>query len=1563
MPVQSASPSAPEGEVASAGTAADAVQPWLAGSVPAGEGSGPTYPTTWPASIVQGSGPTTSLSPVLVAPKGAGLKGSISVEVVDLSAGGGFGADGRGEATKLVWESTAPADRIELPTAQPVLKQGATYAWRGRVGDGQWRGPFVISVDTVRAQNAPVDDLGGVTVNVLSGLVASTWSSPAFPGAASTLSLGVQYRPGSPATAGLPAGWTWNLPGSGPIALTTTEGAEPTSVTLLATDGSGSTFVRTETGAYVPGLSDGTPTGLASGGVLAQLSSTSWRFTAPNGTMTVFADGRAVSEWSGGLPVMALTWDEQGRLTSVTDGVEGGRVIGVSYGDGCEAGTWGGDFTAGDGLWCALNYPDGTSTQVGYVATGSGPQIGLLSSTGGVGVGLGWDSAGRLSGVRSPTATAAAATGGGAWSGADMTTQVTYDGQGRVESVTTGATQPGGDRVRRDYSYPANVSANGQLEATVRQEVVSGSAPKAVGSSIGSGVVLRVSATSERWQVTEKVGVDGLTTSLKYDAETGAMTQGTSPTGRSVSVKSDDIGVTKMVGPFLGSESQAMTTDRTLDASINDPSSGSSSSATPWTGLAATAWPKDAAGTGGVPQWWDRSVLKDGFAASFESSPAGKAGPWTAQVSGLWKVADKGDYTIDVNASSGTAVDLAVDGVRCGDATAPGKCVLPLAAGEHFVTLAIDASKADGSAAFDVRAGRDGAVQRVALSDLRPNYQVATRTRINDIAGSDEYGWQVIDNSRPWAGGADTVTGPGGRTMAYSYEPFNVAAGQFGRLTASTTPGGMVQKTDYYGVGESATDPCTGQDYPQSGLPRTVTRYDGVTITTVYDAAGLAVARSTRGDGATELSCAAYDSAGRQVLASVTAISGDLVEKTTTVRTWQDGRLTVVATTELGPGAVVGSGTTATTTVIDAAGRTVEYVDAAGTRTTFAYEPDGTLINRTTYAPGASDATVSVDLEYAAQTGWLTSLVANGKTLASVDYNEYGQPSTITYPGDVSADLAYDTAGAPEQLLLTTTGRSFDHRISRNAAGRSLSSSLEVNDDARDLITKHSWQYAYDRAGRLKTAELDVRGDKDGTGGNRSFEYSYGPGPDGCFAGAGADLDRTGGARDGERYETCHNDKGRLAWTTDPHVSGGKGKATTTYDALGRMTELAPATGDTTLSMEYASGSQARRITDTGVTTAMVVAAGALLERTVTDTTGKVTTSRYGYSGGGAPVLVLDDAGQVLDIRVPLPGGALAHLGQDSLAIDHPDLYGSALTTTVADGAAQPNANAAADSASALATRLGPYGEPLDTVPAASGPATGIGTGTGYGFQADSRNPTLDGHHDLTLSARPYHPWLGQFLTFDPVIGASTTGYGYGDGNPLDQPDTSGGESGWDYLGYVGAVIGAIVVGGGLGAVMKSSSKTGYKVAAGLVLAGGVAVTGYYAYAAITGGGSTQDKVYLTIAAAGLLVGAFGGYKLSDPPRQRIPSESSVSFDPDYLSSFNSKGTGSEDSLEALGKKANNNLVIAIDEQGNIVMPEGSQSSLNSRADSSFQPKVLKKDPLQQLMDNFARNSEDLLNA
>ena len=218
--------------------------------------------------------------------------------------------------------------------------------------------------------------------------------------------------------------------------------------------------------------------------------------------------------------------------------------------------------------------------------------------------------------------------------------------------------------------------------------------------------------------------------------------------------------------------------------------------------------------------------------------------------------------------------------------------------------------------------------------------------------------------------------------------------------------------------------------------------------------------------------------------------------------------------------------------------------------------------------------------------------------------------------------------------------------------------------------------------------------------------------------------------------------------------------------------------------------------------TTLLYAAGTLQSMTQESDDSAASTVRYGYGGAASPTFILDADLRVLDARVALPGGVLAHVdtaGGTSLTLNISDVAGAAFVTTV-DG------TAVGDTSTGLAPRLGPYGEPLATIPPSSSALSGIGPGTRYGFHAAAGNPTVTGHHDLTLTLRPYHPWLGEFLAPDPVVGASTTAYGYGDGNPVDTPDYTGGFGEWDLTAVISAGI-AVIAGISMGTAKAGSSK------------------------------------------------------------------------------------------------------------------------------------------------------------
>ncbi|MFM9134190.1 MAG: hypothetical protein ACKOT0_01930 [bacterium] len=1231
---------------------------------------------------------------------------------------------------------------------------------------------------------------------------------------------------------------------------------------LLAADGTGPTFVRSESGAYVPGLADGSVVQYALGGTLLRVGEGAWTYTAPDGSLTEFTGGRVSAEWLAGIPLAGFTWDGEGRLVTLTDGVTGGRAFSLSYGDGCAASGWSEQgFSAGDGLWCSVTYPDGQTTQAGYVQSGGKQRLALVADPGGVGESYGWDESGRLVSVRSPSVTSAAAVDA-AWGDAQYATQVAYDGEGRVASVTLGATAPDAPRVRRAYEYPSG----GDLVAQAQQLIVQGGQESPVDSSLGGGIVLRVSADNA-WRTMTSTAVDGLTGKVEYDPTTGASIGGTTPQDRRVEVRTDGEGLLReSVGPFSGDASGALRSERTLDVQVEEPERGADSPVKPWQGLASLVWP---AGGAGVPGFWDSAVLKEGLAASFDGPPAAgaPAGPWRAQATGLWRVAQSGEYDVEVSSSEAATASVSIDGVRCAGEGSGSSCRMRLAKGEHSVLVTFDVTSADGRGAFAVRAGRDGPAQ-IEVADLRPNFNMATRVQLNDKASGFDLGDTVSVTDQPWTGQPDKVVTAGGRATTYDYEATDGAAGTFGRMTGLTTPGGSTATIDYYRPDESATDPCTSASYPQAGLPKTSVRYDGVRITTVYDAAGRPVAISTEGPGISELVCTTYDAGGRVLTTQVSNSDKKVIEQTSMSRVVSDGLLTVTSTTTLGEASPVGAGETfVTTNVTNVAGQTVRSQDAAGTRVELTYAPDGTLLERSVWAPGVEgDPTLRMEYAYDPQTGRPTKVTVNGRVLATVSYDGRGQVNQVDYPGGVGLGIAYGSNGAVTTVEVTAGKRTYVSNRSRNPVGRTLASDIAVREGGK-VLTSQQWEYSYDEAGRLVKATLVTDGEDADTGGpKRVFGYDYGAVAEGCFAGAPANLDRSGGSRDGTDYQTCRDDKGRLSWTTDPHLTGGEGRAQATYDGLGRLTEL---TGAVPLRLEFASGTQVSRVAQ-GDSVATFLYAGGTLQSMTREAGGSTTTVRYGYAGTASPTFVLDGDLAVLDTRVALPGGTLAHLGPDpraadgdkQLALDFSDAGGAALVTTV-------GGTPVGDTPAALAPRLGPYGEPLAAAPAApTGDTSGIGPGTRFGFHAAAGNPTVTGHHDLTLTLRPYHPWLGEFLASDPIVAASTTAYGYGNGDPVDSPDYTGGFGDWDITGVVGAGI-AFIAGISMGTAKQGASKV--RMVGSAVLGGLGAVTAVVGVAGswIQGRDNGSSAITTMTASLGLLAFIVGGDSMRGMLMQR----------------------------------------------------------------------------------------------
>ena len=171
-------------------------------------------------------------------------------------------------------------------------------------------------------------------------------------------------------------------------------------------DGSVLAFARNTSGVWeqvtggAPGFSN----------ELRTVDASTWEFVSAQGETTRFtgASGvfRVAQTFAGGHQLSTVTWDGKQRISSVANEV--GRAVTLAYADtvsSCPSQSWTGSGWAAvpAGLVCRITYPDGTSTDIGYVSGVAGSaQIGMVKDPGEVGTALGWTSRGRLVAERGP---------------------------------------------------------------------------------------------------------------------------------------------------------------------------------------------------------------------------------------------------------------------------------------------------------------------------------------------------------------------------------------------------------------------------------------------------------------------------------------------------------------------------------------------------------------------------------------------------------------------------------------------------------------------------------------------------------------------------------------------------------------------------------------------------------------------------------------------------------------------------------------------------------------------------------------------------------------------------------------------------------------------------------------------------------------------------------------------------------------------------------------------------------------------------------------------------------
>lgn len=1143
----------------------------------------------------------------------------------------------------------------------------------------------------------------------------------------------------------------------------------PASVVLRGWNGRTLTFLRNATGVYEQTVGGDSVSGYRSTLSLCQGSGDAliWTFVDPSGISTRFEEGRAVAVTDSGAPVSTLTWTGD-RLASLTNAV--GRTMTFGYAGSASCPSWSGFDAAASGALCRIDYPGGVSTEIGYVSRGlPESQIALIKDPGNTGTALGWDSVGRLSATRSPVANRAATVDPAA---ATALARVDYDMRGRVASLTEPPSSSSATPTTTSFDYAsfdeASLRDGSTVQATIRAQ--------APGFDMGNRITidavswearrytdfagLAVSATARNDTVTQ-VDSRGLATSSTYDElgnlvqQVGPVTQG-SASGTQVSV---DYDVVEEAGRDRAYSGFRMTTY----------------SGTDFTGNARA----------------DFFTPRGRNGLSIDLSPGVRSAigqaRWTPPAR-LDDLAEDAGWSFAVEQSPGVDVRLVVEDVPCEGQL----CTMRnLRKGAKYVRLDIATVPSNGGW-VNVRAGVDiNKLDVVDPADVEPGFNNRTRVRSNDTyPGSDFAPKTTMEYAEPETAQPTRVTSPGGLTAQLGYEPMNPGAGQWGRVTSFTTPGGAVQRTEYWPNSGTVSlpAPCTGTAHA-SGQLKSITRTDGITVTTYYDERGGVRATQTVGvGGERQTVCTDYFDDGTPSVSEVFASDGRLIERVANTQGLGGNPLTTGRTVTLGEAAPVGAGTSVSTQVtVDWNGRPVRYVDEAGTITTTAYTPTGDASRVTVTPAGAGRALLAFDYSYRDSDGAPEQVRVNGVEAARVVYTpERATADAIVYGGSTSVGLGYAPNGRPNALFVKAGDLDLAQTVAMSAFGR-IEAMTTRGTDADGEAVSETRAYTFDAAGRLTAANI-VTGSGDAERRDR-LGYAFASRPDascdGGFAGAGANGLRTGGSRSGVDYVSCYDSYGRPASTTDPLITGGEGSAAISVDGLGRVTDVE---GARPLALTWGAATHLAQIEEGAaaefVRTTMGVYAGRVVNKSVV-TPVMSSSVRYSYAteNAGDPVLTLATVGDrvegVSSVTYPLPGGARveANAGEVPVLVIS-GLDGAVLARVEIPALAVAGLSGGAQVTAGFAPRFGPYGEPLiapSLEPTSANPV--------YSWRAAQRHETLEGTSAITLMGlRPYLPALGLFLAPDPDSDAGSNMYSFSPGDPINGVDRTGAANEWSWF-------------------------------------------------------------------------------------------------------------------------------------------------------------------------------------
>jgi RHS repeat-associated protein len=807
----------------------------------------------------------------------------------------------------------------------------------------------------------------------------------------------------------LPAGWEASSPIAGSAGVYARAKVNENSIVLTDISGGKHTYRKTSEGAYK------TPTGeygtlsLDDDGnpVLTEEDGTVYAFNEAGKVASVTTPGDAnkpanpIASYRPGTSLIDRISDPLSLDDSVSPAVYTREVTFHYWGDtgtpGCQTDSGKGYVQPIGSMLCRIVYPTvGGVTPETLLYYNADSQLSLIVDPGDERVRFAY-TAGRLSQIIdplahdvNPDATPAATP--------KLSTQIAYDAQGRVVSVTLpapdGATEA--ERPQKLYTYAAGetfvdvvgLGTGGSTDSTVEFDAAwrATAAESAMGvrsSTVWGPRDLTLSTYNET--------LDLMSTTI-YDSQDRA-TDAYGPAPASCFDPDRT--------PTTACEGKVAHTQKQYDYGI--------------TGLNVTYYVNQK--LSGAPAAVDHAagaVEHTWGAAAPHTALAGNT-TWSARYTGLiaFPSAGTGDpreYRFRTTAEGGARVWI--DNVRVVDrwaTTTPGTSpagVVQLPNGDASTERIRVEFKADGDASLLLEWSADGGATwaPVPASALSPDYGLANRVTLHDsAAGSGLSNAQVPDlvtalaYTHPWLGAVTSSTiDPNGLALITSttYETPG-GSGWLRRMTRTMPSGAPATTTSqYWGDDEQLGAVICGLPAmtPQHGFLKSNTQPSGaggaIVTEFVYDNWGRTVGTKRSGDDG--WSCVTYDTRGRVTESTFAGYDGTAAR--TIVNTYAVGGNPLITSVTDPVGTI--------TTQVDLLGRTVSSTDVWGTVTTPTYEARTGRVLSTTVDPAGSGSSLLQEFGYD-RDGKVEWVKINGDVVANPTYAATQLLESIDYLNEV----------------------------------------------------------------------------------------------------------------------------------------------------------------------------------------------------------------------------------------------------------------------------------------------------------------------------------------------------------------------------------------------------------------------------------------------------------------------------------------------------------------------------------------------------------------------------------